>query len=259
MKKIHNLKLSGLVAFLAFALVFVGIDAIEGQTQDRPALEDYRIMPIFPGQPVSDPQISPNGTKVLFTYRTANVKEDRYHSHIWLLPLDEKKPKQFTYGNGNDSHPRWSPDGKTILFLSDRLSEENKPGMQIFVIPADGGEARCLTSVEEGVKSPTWSPDGENILFLSNVFKGERAKGSDIMIIRRMPYRNTSGEYIYDKWTHLFSVPSKGGEVKQPDRWRVQHKYGRLVPRWQPRSLSLSRAHLHHLLKRRRSRASVEG
>ena len=213
MKKIHNLKLFELVAFLAFALIFVGIDVVEGQTQDRPALEDYTIMPIFPA--LSDPQISPDGTKVLFTYTTANVNEDRYDRHIWLLPLDEKNPKQFTYGNGNDSHPRWSPDGKTILFLSDRLSEENKPGMQIFVIPADGGEARSLTSVEEGVKSPTWSPDGKNILFLSNVFKGERAKGSDIMIIRRMPYRNTSGEYIYDEWTHLFSVPSKGGEVKQ--------------------------------------------
>ena len=78
-------------------------------------LEDYKIMPIFPGQPVSDPQISPDGTKVLFTYTTANVKEDRYNSHIWLLPLDEKTPKQFTYGKGNDSHPRWSPDGMKLV------------------------------------------------------------------------------------------------------------------------------------------------
>ena len=219
MKQIHSLKLFGLVAFLAFALVFVGIDAIEGQvrtTLEMKNLEDYRITPIFPGQPVSDPQISPDGAKVLFTYTTANVKEDRYHSHIWLLPLDEKEPKQFTYGNGNDSHPRWSPDGKTILFLSDRLSEENKPGMQIFVIPADGGEARRLTSVEEGVERPTWSPDGKNILFLSNVFKGERAKGSDVKIIRSYPYKTPSErEFIHDRWRHLFSVRPESGQVKQ--------------------------------------------
>ncbi|MFQ5758328.1 MAG: S9 family peptidase [Candidatus Bathyarchaeia archaeon] len=183
-------------------------------------LKDYKIIPIFPVLPVSDPQISPNGGRMLFTYTTINMEENKYDSHIWLLPLKERKPKQFTYGKGNDINSRWSPDGSAILFLSNRVSEGKKTGeekrkMQIWVIPANGGEARCLTSVEGGIQSPAWSSDGKTILFFSNVFKGERAKGSDVKIIRRIRYRFDGLGFFPGERTHLFSVPSRGGRVKQ--------------------------------------------
>lgn len=61
-------------------------------------LEDYTIMPLFPSQPVDDPQISPDGSKILFTYSEVNLEEDKYDTHIWIYDLDEKKPRQFTYG-----------------------------------------------------------------------------------------------------------------------------------------------------------------
>ena len=188
-------------------------------------LEDYRIMPIFPAQPVSDPQISPNGAKVLFTYTTVNMDENKYDSHLWLLSLDEKKPVQFTHGKGNDTTPRWSPDGKSLLFLSNRVSEEEKEAekkegekkrkTQIWVIPFSGGEAKCLTSLEEAVQSPAWSPDGKIILFFSNVYKGEKAKDSDVKIVRRIKYKYNDQGFFEGKWKHLFFVPSNGGKTKQ--------------------------------------------
>jgi len=115
-------------------------------------LEDYEIMDLFPTQPVADPQVSPDGTKVLFTYSTVNMEDDKYDTHVWLLALGERRPRQFTFGKENATNPRWSPDGGSILFTSSRPSEgdkeeDEKKKAQLFVIPADGGtSSSCLPS-----------------------------------------------------------------------------------------------------------------
>lgn len=184
-------------------------------------LEEYKIMPIFPAQPVSGPQMSPDGTRILFTYSTVNMDEDKYDSHIWVFDLKEKAPRQFTHGKSSDTNARWSPDGRSILFLSNRASEEEKAAdekkrkAQVWIIPADGGESRRVTSGEEGVQRPVWSPDGRSILFLSSVFKGEKSKDSDVKIIRRLKYKYNGRGFFEGKWTHLFSVPASGGKAKQ--------------------------------------------
>ena len=180
-------------------------------------LGEYRFAPIFPSQPISDPQVSPDGGSVLFTHSTLDMKGDKYHRHVWLMPVGGR-PRQFTYGEKGESSPRWSPDGGRVLFLSSRPCPEDndeKVKSQLFVIPADGGEARRITSVEEGVQQPIWAPDGRNVLFASRVFKGEKAKDSDVKIIRRMKYRTDGQGYYVGKYTHLFSVPTRGGKVRQ--------------------------------------------
>lgn len=183
-------------------------------------LKDYKCMPIFPVLPVSDPQISPNGEWVLFTYTTVNMKKNMYDSHIWLHLLKERKTRQFTYGNGYDTNPRWSPDGSAILFLSNRLSDGKKTNdeekkRQVWIIPANGGEAKRLTSVDRDVQSPAWSSDGKTILFFSKVFKGEKAEDSDVKIIKRIRYRFDGLSFFLGERTHLFSVSLRGGRVKQ--------------------------------------------
>ena len=187
-------------------------------------LEDYKIMPIFAGQPVGDPQVSPDGSKVLFTFSEVNMDEDKYDTHIWLLDLKEKKPRQFTYGKQNTSNPRWSPDGETILFTSSRPSEDEtkdeaeekkKKKAQLYAIPAFGGEARQLTTVEGGAQNPRWSPDGKTVMFTSNVFKGEKKKESDVKIIRRIKYKGDGKGFYEGKYAHVFSIPARGGKAKQ--------------------------------------------
>jgi len=163
---------------------------------------------------VSDPQISPDGKRILFTVTTVNEKEDDYDSHIWLINAEGGKPEQFTYGEGRDSNPRWSPDGRSILFLSTRGKEK---GIRLCVISAYGGEARSICSMLKGIEKPAWSPNGKEILFLSNVLTEEDAgkKKSDVKIVRKLVYKLTGVGFFHDTRRHLFVVDANSGEYKQ--------------------------------------------
>ena len=115
---------------------------------------------------VSDPQVSPDGGQILCVKRTVEIEKDKYRGEIWRVASDgSSEPQRFTGGEDySDGSPRWSPDGKTVAFLSDR----KKPESQIFVIASDGGEARPLTKIttEGSIQAIRWSPDGTKIAYL---------------------------------------------------------------------------------------------
>ena len=115
---------------------------------------------------VSDPQVSPTNGAILCVKRVVDVEKDKYRGEIWRVAQGgNSEPQRFTGGNDySDGSPRWSPDGKTVAFLSDR----KKPTNQIFVIPTEGGEARPLTDIktEGAIQAIRWSPDGAKIAFL---------------------------------------------------------------------------------------------
>jgi dipeptidyl aminopeptidase/acylaminoacyl peptidase len=183
-------------------------------------LSDYKFMPIFPSAPVSDGQVSPGGSETVFVYSEINLDADKYDTHLWMTDLKSGKSHQFTFGKSNETYPRWSPNGDRILFLGNRLGEADepdvKPKSQLFVIPRYGGEASKLTYLEEAVLKPDWNPDGRSILFSAKVFKGEKSnEESDVKIIRRIKYRFDGQGFFEGKWTHLFTVPSKGGKLRQ--------------------------------------------
>ncbi|MDA0748489.1 MAG: S9 family peptidase [bacterium] len=179
---------------------------------------------LYKFQLVADAQISPDGETVLFavSHFHPNKKKNAYESHIWRVNTRGGTPQQFTTSSESESTPRWSPDGKQILFTSARDSEEAQKGKsQLWIIPATGGEAIRITDRKHGAGTPSWSPNGKTILFLGRVpvdpkedNKPEEAK-SDIVHIRRLSYRMNGGGYHYAYRTHLFTVSPKGGKIRQ--------------------------------------------
>ncbi len=113
---------------------------------------------------IAEPQISPDGKWVAYTVSTPDMDANRGVSNIWVVSTTGGAPMQLTQ-SGHDSSTVWSPDGKTIAFLSSRSGES-----QVYLLSMEGGEAHALTHIPTGVDIVKWSPDGKTIAFTSFVY-----------------------------------------------------------------------------------------
>ncbi len=174
---------------------------------------------------IGDPQISPDGTQIVFVRVNVNEEKDRYETTLCMVSADGKSsPRPFTAGPF-DGAPRWSPDGTTIAFVR-AVEKDGKPQPgQIHLIPVSGGEARALTSVAMGASSPAWSPDGKRIAFTSTTLPEDTVKAdpkkkpSDVRVITRAIYRlNGAGFIDSSRRDHIFVVDAslEGNEQPRP-------------------------------------------
>ena len=114
---------------------------------------------------ISDPQVAPDGDRVVFVRRSTDLEDDRGRLDLWLMDMDGGDLRQLTVHEANDSHPRWQPDGEALYFLSSRSGSS-----QVWRIPNDGGEARAVTDLPLDVGNLVISPDGNYLAFSLEVF-----------------------------------------------------------------------------------------
>jgi dipeptidyl aminopeptidase/acylaminoacyl peptidase len=182
---------------------------------------------LFRFERISDPQISPDGKMVAYVVGTVDLAGNKSSSSIWLASTQDGKPHPLTNTTKKDSHPRWSPDGKQILFESNRSGDG-----QLWVINVNGGEARQLTTISSEAGNAIWSPDGKWIAFVSSVYPEYSAKPfaeSDAAnkkrkeeieknpvkakVFTKLFFRHWN-EWVEDKRQHLFVMPAEGGEPR---------------------------------------------
>ncbi len=118
---------------------------------------------------ITDMRLSPDGGLLAYVLRGSDREANETRSAIWLLDTATGQSRRLTSGEKRDTSPRWSPDGRTLAFISDR-----EDGVaQLYTIAPDGGEAQRRTLTRRGAGEPFWSPDGAWIGFTAEVRPGE--------------------------------------------------------------------------------------
>jgi dipeptidyl aminopeptidase/acylaminoacyl peptidase len=192
----------------------------------------------------SAPRLSPDGSRVVFTLQTVGPAFDAYRHALWSVPADgSEPPHQLTLGMKHDTQPRFSPDGGTLAFLSDRrLAVEEEPeapkepkeredGGQVHLLRLDGGEARRLTDLPRGVDGFEWSPDGRRLVVLSASIaatpkEDARARGKagkrkpteppepDFHYVDRLQYLFNGKGFVYHRKPRLWIVDAESGKAR---------------------------------------------
>jgi dipeptidyl aminopeptidase/acylaminoacyl peptidase len=111
---------------------------------------------------VHDPQITADGQWVAYSVGSANRAEDKMEERIWMLPAAGGEAIALTAEDVSSSHPRWSPDGKYLAFLSAR----NEGKTQVWLLNRAGGEAQKLTDSPQAVETFEWSPESKRLVLV---------------------------------------------------------------------------------------------
>lgn len=196
------------------------------RTRNGAAVQKAKKRPVTPEdmlkfQLVSDPQVSPDGKRILFTKKHVGEKNE-YITNIWFVDTDGSPARQFTSGN-KDGHARWSPDGNLVAFTSGR----EKPKAQLYLISAAGGEATALTEFPEGsIGDFRWSPDGKHLAisfretekeWTEKAKKEREEKGlsTPARVIDDIYYRLDGDGYFNAARHYLYIVNAETGEARK--------------------------------------------
>jgi dipeptidyl aminopeptidase/acylaminoacyl peptidase len=234
------------IPFRLIAIIFIFlIENAFAQNKTNLELKD-----LFNMEYISDPQISPDGTQILFIRNFKDIMTDRDYSNVWISDINGSKIRQLTQGNQRDYAPRWSNDGKKLVFLSNQ--DDNK--VKLYLLYLDTRETITLTNTPTPPSTVSWSSDDTQLAFtqfvpevnksLLNIpSKPEGAEwNAPPIYIDQMNYRADGAGYLKPGKNQIFTIGIEGGTPRQ--RTFTSHNHGNPIWAKDGKSLFFS-ANLH--------------
>ena len=198
------MKLDAIHRGVALTILALSASALTVSAQDT--VRSMTVVDLINIPSIGQPQLSPDGSQVLFVRSEPDWDKNRTISHIWRIDTDGADELQLTRGDEGQSSPRWSPDGSRIAFTADRSDDEPT---QIHLLRAAGGEAEQLTEHATSVSSIAWSRDGTWIYFQASDEKTDEQKAKD---------KAKDDVFAYDEnfqQRHLWRVNIETGEEER--------------------------------------------
>jgi len=192
--------------------------AVAAEAPDEPK-HPFSVRDMVAMERLASPQPSPDGSQVVFTRRVYDAEANRNFTSLWIVPIDGGRPRRLTNAPAADTSPRWSPDAKSIAFISDRGGSS-----QVWSIDPSGGEARRVTDLPVDVDNVQWSPDGTRLAFSAEVYPdcpdlactAKRDKEKSDNPVKARVYTRLMIRH-WDAWdegkrNHIFVWPLRGGD-----------------------------------------------
>ena len=217
-----------LVALLGVALTHALPVSAEGRRPLQP--EDAALL-----RTVGDPQISPDGLFVVYTVGTMDLAKDKRATNLWLARWDGSENRALTNGEQKQTHPRWSPDGKTLAFLSSRNDEREDD--QVWLLPLAGGEAERVTEIKGGVEDFAWSPDSKRLALVVQdpdprdpEAHTKDKKTVPPLVIDRFQFKQDMEGYLTERYRHVRLLDLGSRKVEN----LTGGKHDDVLPSWSP-------------------------
>ena len=185
---------------------------------------------VFDLEWVSDPQISPDGTQVVYRRNGFDIMKDNSRGNLWIINTDGSSHRKLTSREVNESQSSWSPNGDRIAFVS-----STDEGSELYMYWINTGQIAKLSQLDKSPGNLTWSPDGKHLAFTMFIAekapviaemptKPEGAKWAEpARITDRLKHEADGSGYMKPGFAHIFIIPAEGGTPRQITTGNYDH------------------------------------